>query len=461
MKKIKTLTIVLAIVLITMIGFCGIYTQVQNRMENQVKDYTYAMDLKGSRNVRLTINKENKTIIKDAEGNIVKDAETENLTDEQIAEKGYSKEETPYNKEEVKTIENYKASKKIIEERLKKLEVDNYIIKVDESTGDILLELTEDDKTDSVISNLTSAGKFEIVDTQTQELLLSNKDIKTAKVMYGTGDGTSTTGTSVYLEIEFNKEGSKKLEEISNKYITTEEEKNEENAEETTEKKKDEKTITMNIDDSEIMSTSFDEPIRTGKLQLSVGTAATDNDTLQDYINRATSMATILDKGNMPIKYDLKENQYKLSDITQKDKQMIIYVALAVIVLALIVIMIKYKGTGILGAISYIGFTALYLLILRYTNVVISIEGIFGIGMILVLNYIFLYQLLAKENKKEVYKKYFITILPIIIMVIAFCFIKWIPIASFGMVMFWGILLIAIYNAIVTNNLLKIKEGKE
>ncbi len=461
MKKIKTLTIVLAIVLITMIGFCGIYTQVQNRMENQVKDYTYAMDLKGSRNVRLTINKENKTIIKDAEGNIVKDAETENLTDEQIAEKGYSKEETPYNKEEVKTIENYKATKKIIEERLKKLEVDNYIIKVDESTGDILLELTEDDKTDSVISNLTSAGKFEIVDTQTQELLLSNKDIKTAKVMYGTGDGTSTTGTSVYLEIEFNKEGSKKLEEISNKYITTEEEKNEENAEETTEEKKDEKTITMNIDDSEIMSTSFDEPIRTGKLQLSVGTAATDNDTLQDYINRATSMATVLDKGNMPIKYDLKENQYKLSDITQKDKQMIIYVALAVIVLALIVIMIKYKGTGILGAISYIGFTALYLLILRYTNVVISIEGIFGIGMILVLNYIFLYQLLAKENKKEVYKKYFITILPIIIMVIAFCFIKWIPIASFGMVMFWGILLIAIYNAIVTNNLLKIKEGKE
>lgn len=453
MKKIKTLTIVLAIVLITMIGFCGIYTQVQNRMENQVKDYTYAMDLKGSRNVRLTINKENKTIIKDAEGNIVKDNETENLTDEQIAEKGYSKEETPYNKEEVKTIENYKATKKIIEERLKKLEVDDYIIKVDETTGDILLELTEDDKTDSVISNLTSAGKFEIVDTQTQELLLSNKDIKTAKVMYGTGDGTSTTGTSVYLEIEFNKEGSKKLEEISNKYITTEEEKNEENAEET--------TITMNIDDSEIMSTSFDEPIRTGKLQLSVGTAATDNDTLQDYINRATSMATVLDKGNMPIKYDLKENQYKLSDITQKDKQMIIYVALAVIVLALIVIMIKYKGTGILGAISYIGFTALYLLILRYTNVVISIEGIFGIGMILVLNYIFLYQLLAKENKKEVYKKYFITILPIIIMVIAFCFIKWIPIASFGMVMFWGILLIAIYNAIVTNNLLKIKEGKE
>ena len=34
---------------------------------------------------------------------------------------------------------------------------------------------------------------------------------------------------------------------------------------------KTEKKITMKIDDQEIMSTSFDEPITTGKIQLSVG----------------------------------------------------------------------------------------------------------------------------------------------------------------------------------------------
>ena len=48
-KTIKILTIILTIILVSMIGFIGIYVQKQNRMENIVKDYDYAMDLKGAR----------------------------------------------------------------------------------------------------------------------------------------------------------------------------------------------------------------------------------------------------------------------------------------------------------------------------------------------------------------------------------------------------------------------------
>ena len=66
-----------------------------------------------------------------------------------------------------------------------------------------------------------------------------------------------------------------------------------------------------------------------------------------------------------------------------------------------------------------------------------------------------------KEKIGTTYKEFFIKIIPIIILVITFCFIKWTPISSFGMVMFWGIALIAAYNSIVTNSLLKIKEGRE
>ena len=46
MKKLKMLTIVLVVILITMIAFGGIYIQKQNRMENIIKNYSYAMDLK-------------------------------------------------------------------------------------------------------------------------------------------------------------------------------------------------------------------------------------------------------------------------------------------------------------------------------------------------------------------------------------------------------------------------------
>lgn len=461
MKKIKILTITLAIIAITMIAFFGVYTQVQNRMENQVKDYQYAMDIKGGRNIRLKVNIESKSTIKDAEGKVVED--TENLTDEQIAEKGYIKEEIPYNREEIKNIENYKASKQVIEKRLKKLGVDNYSISLDEQTGDMVIELPENHQIDGVISNIGTTGKFEIVDSETNEVLMNNDDIKQARVMYGSGSSTSGSGTSVYLDIEFNKNGTKKLEEISNQYVKTENTSTEENTasgedtETTTEKK-----ITMKIDDEEIMSTSFDETIRTGKLQLSVGTATTDTKTLQDYINRASNMATVLDTGKIPVKYDLDENQYILSDITNNEIAIAIYVVLEIMVIALIAFIVRYKSLGALGAISYIGLVSLFMIVIRYANVVLSIEGIFGIVMVFLLNYILVNKLLAKvDNRVEVYKEFFVKILPVIIMIVTFCFINWTPISSLGMVMFWGIALMAAYNMLITNSLLKIRAGKE
>ena len=45
----------MVIVLISMVGFVGIYGQTQNRMENKVKEYTYSMDLDGARNIRLVV----------------------------------------------------------------------------------------------------------------------------------------------------------------------------------------------------------------------------------------------------------------------------------------------------------------------------------------------------------------------------------------------------------------------
>lgn len=220
MKKVKIITIILAIVLVTIVAFFGVYVPIQNRMEDKVKRYSYTMDLEGARNIRLKVDESNKTEIKDSEGNEVEDAE--NLTDEEIAEKGYTKEESPYNVQEVLNKENYQESKKVIEKRLEELKVDDYNARVDENTGDILIEIPENDSTDSIVSNIATVGKFEIIDSETKEVLMDNDDIKLANVMYGSGNTTtSSSGTTVYLNIEFTKEGAKKLEDISTKYITT------------------------------------------------------------------------------------------------------------------------------------------------------------------------------------------------------------------------------------------------
>lgn len=473
MKKIKILTIILLIILITMVAFWGIYTQVQNRMENQVRDYSYAMDLAGSRVVRLIVSDDSETVVKDSEGNVVEDSE--NLTDDEITANGYTKEETPYNSDDVKTVDNYRKSKEIIEKRFNELGISNYITRLDEETGDIIVEITENENTDSIVSNLATTGKFEIVDSQTQEVLMDNSDIKLANVMYGADSSSATSsGTMVYLNIEFTKEGTSKLEEISTNYIATTEDTNT-TSEDTSSDDTTEKTITMKIDGEEIMTTSFDEPIRTGRLQLSVGYSTTDTDTLNGYINQASNMAVVLDTGNMPVRYEVDTNEFIESDITQNQLQIASYIMLGVVGLALIVLIIRYRTLGLLGAFSYVGLMSILLLIIRYANVVLSMEGIFGIAIVLILNYIFVNKFLnkLKDNRKdlskeevikankETYKEFFIRIIPVIIMVIAFSFVQWTPISSFGMVMIWGIALIAAYNVIFTNNLLKLKAKKD
>ena len=455
MKTVKILTITLLVILISMINFVGIYQKNKNRMENKVKDYSYSMSLNGARTIKLKVNTE-------------------------------STDDVPNNSEEVLTAENYKKSKEVIEKRLNKMNVEEYTTSVNEATGEITIQIPEQNsQTDTIIGNLNTVGKFEILDSETKEVLLNNDDIKSSEVLYN----TTNSGTSVYLQIEFNKNGKDKLKNVSQTYVsvnnttnnttennvaenTTSETENEA-TNTTTEGSSDtattEKKITMKIDDQEIMSTSFDEPITTGKIQLSVGKATTDKTTLQNYVDQAQSVSTTLDTGKLPVKYDLEKNQYILPKLTTQDL-IKVEIAIAIIaVVGIIILIVKHKLNGLLAGIAYVGLSAVYMLVVRYTNVTISIESIAGIIIVLILNYIFTTMFLNKieelnkekaENvmKKatgETYKKFYLRIIPICIMAITFSFVKWVPISSFGMITFWGIVIIAIYNAIITRYLLK------
>ena len=486
MKKVKIITMIVLIILIAMVSFFGVYTQVQNRMENQVRDYALDMDLDGARYVRLSVNKESTEVIKDANGNEVETEEE--MTDEQLAENGYTKESVPNNSEDVLTVENYEKSKKIISERLEAQGVGEYEISVDSETGDILVQIPENSATDSFVSNMNTVGKFEIIDADTKEVLMQNSDIKLVNVMYGSASSTSN-GTAVYLNIEFNKEGTEKLKEISNTYVeatdttnttedtntTTENTTTEENTDSSeTDTAEQTKEITLKIDDEEIMTTSFDEPIENGRLQLSIGSATTDADAFQDNITQASAMASVLDSGNLPIQYDVASNEYILSDITNTHIEYLAVAVGIVILIGLLVFVVRYKVHGLLSAIAFIGLISLYLLVIRYTNVSVSIQGIVGIIVTIILNYIFINKILStikknedsrkletvKEGIKESYKEFFMKLIPICISVIVFCFISWTMISSFGMVMFWGIALIALYNYLITATMLKVRAEK-
>lgn len=412
MKKVKKITIVLAIVLICLVSFVGVYIKEQNRMENIIRNYNLGMNLSGYREVRLTLE------------------DGQELTKEKVQQ-----------------------TKKILEVRLEKLGAKDYILRTNEGTGEIVLELPEDSITDNIISNIYQVGAFNIVDSENEkDILLDRNNLKMASVKYG----STEKGTTVYLDLQLTEEGDKKLQEIStNKYKTLEEKKDVNSEDEAKTEEVKQPKITIKIDDNKMITTSFDEPIANGGIQLSLNSASTETETIQDAIDSGLAISTVLNHGPLPMKYKVNNNQYIYSEIT-KENLLIFSIAIAVIsIIAIMVLVLKHKILAVLGGISYIGFIAVYLLIIRYANVLITLEGVAGILFILLINYLLIQKMLEKANIVEAYKEMFIQLIPVIISIIIFSFVNWTNIASFGMIMFWGIILTIPYHLALTNTLIK------
>lgn len=437
-KGLKITVIVLLIILLSMVSFIGIYVQDKNQVKNILPEYILSRDLKGHRRIELKVNDEVKETKKyDADNNLITDDTTEVARTEEIK----------VNSEEMLTKENYEASKKVIEKRLEEMQVNNYDIRQNLENGTIILELPEDDNTDRTVGQLSLQGKFEIIDKDTNEVLMTNDDLKSVQSRYGT---TSSGTTSIVLNIQFNKEGTEKFKNITNTYVQTTktvEQEGEEAKEETVTKE-----ISIKIDDTTLLSTHFSEQVTNGLLQLSVGSSANSTtEELQEYAKEATSMAALLDSGKMPIVYEVEQNKYILSEITQDVVAKVIVVSIIVLTLAIIYLIIKYKGKGILAGISIIGYVALLLLAIRYANVEVSIAGVIEILFSTLINYMLVVSMLKEEKINNAIKKYSLILIPTLVIAIAFTFAN----IAVGTVLFWGIAIAMLYNISITNLLLR------
>lgn len=439
MKKIKLITLILIIVLISIISFGGLYLKTDYKFKNVLTEYKLGRNLSASRVIEIVPDETINTVIKDAEGNIVEEAGENTVT-----------EEVPVNIAEVLNKENYNKTKKIVVDRLDQLGVQDYNVRLDETTGKIVLELENNDTADVVSNYISQKGEFTIIDEETKEVLMDNSNIKLVDVRYGADQTGLTSAMNVYLNIEFNEEGAKKLEEISSKYVKTQDEEGNNTT----------KQVSIMVDGEALATTYFGETLTTGSIQLTVGNSSTDNNEIQEYITLAGYMAMLLDNEKLPITYITESDQYISANVSLENiMPYAVYVLIAIVVALIAVMFIKYKFLGLLGSISIIGFTGTLLLVLRYTNVLITMEGIIGIAFSVILD-LFLVKLIlnkikkeknVKEAVKDSYIKYFIYIIPVtLIMAIVFSFTSVTGIASLGMTMFWGLALIALYNIVIT-----------
>ena len=437
-RRLKITFIILLIILLSIISFVGLFIQNTKFMKNILPEYQLGMALDGYRNVSVKVSEETETIYYDKDGNKVTEK----------AEDGTS-EEVPVNSKETLTKENFEKTKKIIADRFTDLGVSEYYIRLNEQNGEITVQLPENSLTDTYSQFIYTKGEFTIEDEEGQ-VLLDNSNIKSVQAAYG----NTGAGVSVFLNFEFNKDSIEKLREISTTYV----ESTDEDGNDTT------KQVKINVDGNTLVTTSFSEEITNGFLQLTLGTS-TDNDTISSYLEQGSNIAILLDNGVLPIEYEVEQNRFIKSDITMEDFIIPAIVVSVILVVAFIFAIVKYKKIGLLAVISYIGYIAILLLIVRYTNLVITLEGIGAILTLSILNYAVVIYLMSKLSKaeqniaeyKNVFKKSILTtifvLVPAMIIGIVLCFAMWLPAYSFGTIIFWGLLIMPIYNELITRTL--------
>ncbi len=442
LKGMKLTVIILAIVLLAMVSFVGIYVEDKNAMKNLLPEYLLGRDLKGHRRVELKVDDTAQTIKYDAEGNEIGAEDTQ----KEVART----EEKRTNPEENLTEENFKVVKKILEARLSSMQANDYLLRQDLANGNIVLELPETANTDRIVGQLYLQGKLEVVDKDTNEVLMTNEDVQSVKSGYGTaGNGT----TVVFVNIQFNKEGTEKFKNITNTYVETKVEK--EATEEGEEQKEEtvKKEIALNIDGSTLLTTYFEEEVANGLLQLSIG-ASSENTTakeMQDYLLQANTMEALLDNGKLPIVYQVEQNKYVFSVVTENMVKIVIVISIIVLAIAMIYAILKYQAKGMIGSISLIGYIALLLIALRYFNVEITIGGIVAILFSIAISYAILIGILKEKEIMTVMKKYSVMLIPTLIIAIVFTFMN----IAIGIVLFWGIIISLLYHISITNIMLK------
>lgn len=452
MKKSKIMKLILMIlicVLIILVGFVGIYSKKLNAYKNNLPEYELASDLKGSTVLEFEVDDSTETIYYDKDGNKV---DSSTVTDENKEE--YTQEEKAVNNKESLTVENYKQVVKIMKERLKFLQTDQYKLDLDEKTGKIVLTF-EDAYPDDIKSILPMEGKFELVDSNTEDIMISSTDFNSVEATYASVENGYTT----YINVKLNTSGTEKINNID-KYKTTTDS---ESGETTTNKLK------VMFDDDEVAEVSYDNILLTGKtLRITTDENLTSNSSINSEMNTNTVVSKLATMGKMPVVYKLTAEEYVKSDVADYVRYIVIAIVAICAAISLYFI-IRYKLNGLLEVITFVANASLFLILIRLTKIQISLNGFAGILGLITLNTILVNNILKSiknsdktfsENIKNAYLKTINAFVIVLIIFAVFSFSEMTVISSMGLLIFWGWVVTILGNLILTVPMLCVANQK-
>lgn len=448
MKKNYTLKITLAmlfVVLVSLVSFVGVY-----KGKNLVKDYSLGKDFSNRKVAVFSIkeetstqnNTENNTTDESSsnensadENTTAENATTENTTDENTA----SENTTSENDTESEKEKKYEDAKNTIERRLASLSSNEYDIRLNEDDGTLVIEVPTSMES-SYITELVSKGKVQVKNKNTTEVIVDSNGF------YGATAKLDTTNANysrpvVELNIKFTKDAKNAIKNANTKY--TDSDGNEQDA-----------TFELVLDGESLYSdtaSSFVETAKNGALELSLGQSEKTSEIEANY-ESAQILVSVINNGEIPVEYEVKSVNIVSSNIEIKS---IIIIAVVIAAIMFIYAIIKFKAKAVLPMLSLIGLVASILLVIRYTNVQLTLFTILGVAVIAIANYALIFKTLNgektfKENSIEMLN----ILIPCIIIAIVFCCAPYIQLATLGMTIFWSIIVMYVYNIIITRTLI-------
>lgn len=457
-KKLSLVLMILICVLIILVGFVGVYKKDANKYLNKIPNYKLSSDLKGATVFELKPDETNKTTYYDKEGKKVDEAD---VTEEN--ENNYTKEETPVNSQEVLNKENYESTLKILKERLKFLKADQYRLDLDEESGKIFLTF-EDDYPDDIKNILPMEGRLEITDSKTSDVIIDYSDITSIKPNYAQNDD----GYMVFVDIKLTADGVNKINNID-KYKNAENQAEDtENSEETTNTENNNNKFKILFDKEQIEELDYDSiSLNKNNLRIMIEEKITNTSTINSKLNILAVVSELTQIGKTPVVYNINTQEYANSSV-DKEKINIGFAIAAIIMLVIFVyFVVKFKGDGILTFIATTANVSLFTLLIRYTNIEISLNSFAAIAGLIVLDAYLIRNILSEikneektfgQNLKTAYIKSLDLIIITLIVFAVFAFNSMSVINAMGLLLFWGWFVIVIGNLLLTAPILKIKK---
>ena len=434
---------ILAIVLISLISFLGIHKRNLNKWENVIPKFKFSKELSQARIYGFVVDDSTEEVENsDSDDQSTENSNTTTSATNSTEEDTKSTTEVPVNDPNVLTKENYKKSKRIIEERLKVYGITDTTVSVNQNNGEITVSAPFDDSSNYSIDLITRKGDVEVVDTETKEVLISKDKVTKATAFYQPTSNENADSDKNYYDfgvrLTFNQEGQKKLREISRSYIASLD----------SEGKETQKTITVKIDGEDKFTTWFPNDTEFTELPIKLYqyVSADDAEVWNNTYNRCKVDETVINTETLPIAYEIATGTFIESEMNDTFIKTITIIGLVVLAIVILITIMKFKKEGILVSLIEIAYIAIHLLLIRVAGVSLAISGILTIGFMALVNYILLMSLMNSEkvmDKIEAFGRFVIILIPFIITAVTFTLGKEINIQSIGMVAIWGILTFA------------------